>query len=137
MFLYKDISQLIFVQLKLNNLFGTPLFHFFKTNSIRLSVSANYEWKYIIKTILCFIYCLLQWIQIIYKIDSFKAPQIIIAVMVNGSITFHFVVLFVHFTKRHQIVHLFNHFTQFEITYYGNEQKLHKPNYSNLLINLI
>lgn len=128
MFLYQDISRLIFIQLKLHNFFATPLFKFTNKNPINLSVSTNKERMYIAKTLFCVVYCLFQWIQIVYKISYFKAPQKILAVLANGSITVHFVVLILHFKQRHEIANLFNHFIKFERTYNGNKIKFNALN---------
>lgn len=124
MLLFENISKLIVFNFKVHPYIATPLFKVSETNPIRLSVSKETERRFVIKGITCFIFCLLQWVQIVSKASSFHFPQIILSLLVNGSITFHFVVLRFHFKNRHQIVNLFNNFVSFEKRYNGNNPQI-------------
>ncbi len=120
MLLFKNISQLIILNFKIHPYIATPLYKISIKNPIHLSVvSKNSEKIYILKGIACLIFCLLQWVQILNKAGSFQFSQIILSLLVNVSISFHFVVLIFHYKYRHQIVNLFNNFVSFEIRYNG------------------
>ncbi len=135
MLLFKNISELIVLNFKIHPYIATPLFKVSDTNPIRLSVvSKTTEKRYILKGIACFIFCLFQWIQIVNKASSFQFPQIILSLLVNVSISFHFVVLIFHYKNRHQIVNLFNNFVAFETRYNGKTHNFDKHKI-NLYIN--
>ncbi len=122
MFLFSNISQLLFVNFKVNNFFATPLYSLTKTDNIQLNVSTHTERKYVFKIILGFIYCFCQWIQILYQFGSLDKARVILALIANGSISLHSVFVIVHYTKRHHIAGLFNNFLSFEKRHYGNKR---------------
>ncbi len=126
MFLSQNISKLILFNFKIHNIFSTRLFKIVKTNGIILKIASETKWIYKLKTIISLIVCSCLWIQIWCKISFFGIADIIVAVLVNGSLTLHFVFVAVHFTKRYQIANLFNNCISFETRYNGN-----KVNFSN------
>lgn len=119
MIIAQNLMPWISYLLRTQNILAIPLHVFSVSTTPKLHVSTHKECRYIAKATFCFFHSIFQWIHLIYKIKSFKIPELIQTLHLTVCISLHFAAIKGHFRNRHEIANLFNELVAFERRHRG------------------